>query len=179
MSHMSCWVSNTTASGTQINSKSKYYWHFPSTSLMSSICCSRSAKRLRLSSSSRRASCVSDRSSSSSMIFRISLRPLGVPLGLGSSLISSSWSLYTNQQHSQRKWERKKKTQEHLSASLRHNIYKKLNRLSINCYLFCTGVRQPNAGPLRIVFKTTSFFDFLHFNSGKIKMVKIHLQFVF
>lgn len=50
-----------------------------STSLLSSICCSLSARRLHLSSSSLRASWVSARRFTSSMILRIFLRPLGVP----------------------------------------------------------------------------------------------------
>lgn len=62
------------------------------TSLLSSICCSLSAKRLHLSSSSLRASWVSERRFSSSIILRIFLRPLGVPLLL-SSLSESSLPL--------------------------------------------------------------------------------------
>lgn len=60
------------------------------TSLLSSICCSLSAKRLHLSSSSLRASWVSARRLASSMILRIFLRPLGVPLL--SLILSSAFS---------------------------------------------------------------------------------------
>ena len=70
------------------------------TSLQSSICCSLSAKRLRLSSSSLRASWVSARRFTSSMILRIFLRPLGVLLLSLFSSFASSWSLCSNQEQS-------------------------------------------------------------------------------
>ena len=66
------------------------------TSLLSSIWLSLSARRLHLSSSSLRASWVSARRFSTSMILRIFLRPLGVPLLSLVSPSPSSLSLCSN-----------------------------------------------------------------------------------
>lgn len=127
------------------------------TSLMSSSCCSLSANRLHLSSSSRRASWVSARSSMSSMILRIFLRCLGVLLVLFSSSSAPSLSLCSN------------KDSFHSLIAGANVVFLSLQKWglarwageddnSFSCYLVAAGVGQPDAGHPLLAFRTTWFF---------------------
>lgn len=126
--------------------------HDPSdNSLLSSIC-SLSAKRLHLSSSSLRASWVSERRLSSSIILRIFLRPLGVPLMLN-SLLESSLPLCLIKK-------KKKKT----LLMTRRTTVKYRRAHSVAHYLF-TGVRQQDERLLLLLLRTTQVL--LHFTGCK------------
>lgn len=131
-----------------------------STSLLSSICCSLSANRLHLSSSSLRASWVSARRFTSSMILRIFLRPLGVPALLFISSASFSLSLCSNTERSNKSHDHYHHWSQHYCPRLgdedRDNKQFSSNSCNISCYLFAVGVRQPNAGHLFLLFSRWS-----------------------